>query len=181
MNTAGQITWATVRNDFTSMVNGCGTVAKPLEADRLNIYIVRSITGAYGFCYDPYTFRSPIGIAFRNDGRHWTDMGRDLAHELGHYLGLALLRANPRLMHTDDDPKPGTKKRDLWTLRKVMFSGFPPGGRTDSWAKDPGYGSGKVGVFITVRNLPKERTDNECRRSRTAMLSSKFYKSRLDP
>jgi hypothetical protein len=108
------------------------------------------------------------------------EIGRTLAHEMGHFLGLANAFVNPSFTHSEDDPNAANKKRDIWSLRRLMFGGWPtnPDVRAaDAWAHNNGYGQGNKGSMVSVRNLPADHTDNECANARRHAVSRRFYRN----
>jgi hypothetical protein len=97
-----------------------------------------------------------------------------LAHELGHILNLAAMgHTVSEDAHSDDDPQWNTtvprRRHDLWTRRRLMYymvglnaaDRTGPGGRYAFDGRDAGYGNGRSGHMITIKNLTQDATDNE--------------------
>lgn len=146
-------------------------------ANRLNIYFVREIRTASA---DGSPFYIGFGSSFHR-GCVVSDSTEDLetqahtlAHELGHILNLAGIgHTVPEDAHADDDPQWNAtvtrRRHDLWTRRRLMYymvglnvaDRTGRGGRYAFAGNDVGYGEGRPGHMITIKNLANDRTDNE--------------------
>ena len=167
------------------------------EHDKINVYVVKEINGPavgpYGAARSPIRVRRAppaqrkpgVVIECRQEGALRT--GDTLAHELGHYLGLANNFGNNQLSHSEDDPDAPDvisnvhKKRDVWSIRRLML-GTAPGNLTSHvWAHHVGYSNPAAdpavinGKMVSVRNLPGDKTDDECRNARKRARSRRVY------
>lgn len=103
--------------------------------------------------------------------------GIDLAHELGHFFGLANCLNGNTHVHAEDDPDDSHKKKDIWSIRCLMYGGYPKQDRpSDLWAHNVGYGDGQYGCMLTIRDNPKDATDNEIQNARTRSSEATFYR-----
>jgi hypothetical protein len=179
---AGQITWASVNADFRTINEANDSAGHATEDDKVNLYIVRNIDGALGISYSTRRFNWPnIGIAVRSTGglKNTTpvEIGQTIAHELGHFMGLSDYFVTPPIAHSEDDPNDSNKKTDIWSLKRMMCGSWPASARPgDGWAHNPGYGNNNGGGMISIRNLPADRTDNECALARRHIASADFYR-----
>ena len=181
---AGQITWGSVNQDYRTIMQTNDSAGNATEDDKLNMHVVRNIEGAFGISYSTKKFANwPLaGIAVRSGGGYMNatavEIGRTIAHELGHSMALANYFVDPPHAHTEDDPSVDNKKNDIWSLRRLMFGGWPHSVRAaDAWARNNGYGNNNKGSMISIRNLPADRTDNECYYARRHAASSTFYRN----
>ncbi len=164
-----------LKTEFNKMSNAKDTSNRNTEQNKINLYIVNDMSGAYGITYDAIDFSWPNGIALKKND-NWTKTGIDLAHELGHFIGLADCVTANKCVHAEDDPDDNHKKKDIWSLRRLMYGGWPASDRTEGFAHNVGYGHGQYGCVVSVRNLPQDKPDNELQNGRKHMLSNKFYK-----
>lgn len=179
---AGQITWANVVAEYRTINEANDSAGHATEDDKINLYIVRNIDGALGMSFSTRRYDWPyIGIAVRSTGglKNTTpvEIGQTIAHELGHFMGLSDYFVTPPLAHSEDDPNDSNKKTDIWSLKRMMYGSWPTGARpADGWAHNPGYGNDNGGGMISIRNLPADRTDNECALARRHTASADFYR-----
>ncbi|MCG7851852.1 MAG: peptidoglycan-binding protein [Methanosarcinaceae archaeon] len=178
MNAAGVLSkvGGSSRTEFRKVSNANNDDGGATEEDKINLYIVRDLQGAYGTTYDALDFNWPNGIALKKNNT-WTMTGIDLAHELGHFIGLANCLPPNSCVHAEDDPDKDHKKKDIWSIRRLMYGGWPTVDRPGQpWANDVGYGHGQYGCMVSVRDLPQEKPDNELKNGRKHMKSAKLYK-----
>ena len=98
------------------------------------------------------------------------DSAHVLAHEIGHFLSWANCIGAKKYIHADDDPDAAHKKTDLWSVAKLMYFNL--------FHKRPynlGFGWKKVGIKVTIRNLPSDPTDNEVATGNKWARDAKFY------
>ncbi len=181
---AGQITWASVNQDYRTIMQTNDTDGNATEDDKLNLHVVRHIETAFGISYSTKRYENwpLVGVVVRSSGGYRNtdavDIGRTIAHELGHCMGLANNFVNPPHSHVEDDPSAANKKKDIWSLRRLMCGGWPADVRAgDAWAHNNGYGDRNKGSMMSVRNLPADRTDNECYNARSHAASRSFYRN----
>jgi hypothetical protein len=161
---------------------------------KIGVYFVRAIRkpdpvlnrvqGPFGVTLSP--LRCPnkrIGIVMqdRSEGASAQEQARrtgdTLAHEIGHFLGLANNFGGSTRTHTEDDPAVRSR-HDCWTVRRLMLGTAPDAiaaGRPWAWVNgswnpasvDPGI-RGKIrGNMVSLRHLPQDHTDNECINARS--------------
>ncbi len=160
-------------NDNFTLLMGTNTVAS-----RLNLYFVRGIQAA-----NPGGGAAPNYLGFGSAAEQGmvaadsADLDTSInlvAHELGHILNLSGRRAaDPNAAHSDDDPRWSatvtSRRHDIWTRRRLMYymiglqaaERTGPGGRYAWDATSVGYGEGRTGRMITIKNLNQDLTDNE--------------------
>jgi len=142
---------------------------KLVKQDRICLFIVKDIKKALGVTVAPAYKTSYPSVAIKSAGKTPVEVAIDLAHEFGHYLGLAKLT---KYGHSDDDKvsaaEPDDEKRekkrrsDIWSIRHLLFSAWPSGRRKGaSWAMNVGYGENQYGCLITERKLPQNPCDGE--------------------
>ncbi len=100
----------------------------------------------------------------------------DLAHEIGHFF---------TLWHPEQK-QPPDEREDTWSKRSLMHN-FNEMRRHNPWPRndgdgnpykfrprfdDAGYGTGRRGCFISLKDLPQLTGDNECLTARTTITSS---------
>lgn len=164
------------RTELVSMT----TAVAPLEQDKINVFVVNSIDGANGLTWSPLRFNWPNAVSIaKNAGEHRGNAGPalDLAHEFGHYLGLANNFGATQYSHAEDDPSAANKKHDIYSMRRLMYGGWPGDDRAEGWAHNVGYGHNASGGVVSVRNLPQDKTDNECFGARKQSRSAKRYRN----
>lgn len=164
-------------HEFKKIWDAAYTDATSTDKNVLNIIIVRDIPDAYGLTWSTLRFtQEPYGIVLTKHGNHKTKTGIDMAHEFGHFLGLANNFDGKRFSHSEDDPNSQNKKKDLWSARRVMYGEYIWQKRgSDAWVKNLGYGDKICGCVVSVRDLPKGNTDNELYNGRKRTESDKFY------
>jgi TusA-related sulfurtransferase len=171
---------------------------------KIGVYFVRAIRkpglgpnriqGPFGATHSP--LRCPnrrVGIVMqdRSEGANALEQaqrtGDTLAHEIGHFIGLANNFDNPNRAHTEDDPDAGHPRHDCWTVRRLMLGTAPDviaAGRPWAWVNgywDPNSVDasirGKIrGNMISLRHLPQDHTDNECTNARSRADKSNPYR-----
>ena len=149
---------------------------------RLNIHFVRQIRTASSNgepFYIGFGSSAERGLVVSDTNEDIETQAHTLAHELGHILNLSgIQHAVPQDAHSDDDPQWNTsvprRRHDLWTRRRLMYymvglntaDRIGPGGRYFFAGNDAGYGTGRSGHMITIKNLTNDDTDNEYTDSR---------------
>lgn len=75
----------------------------------------------------------------------------DLGHEIGHFVSLN---------HSDDD-NAGTEtdNKDIWLLRRLMYSLWPPD--SPDYKKNVGYGDKQYGALVSVKKIPGKYQSND--------------------
>ncbi|MBE0617304.1 MAG: hypothetical protein IH608_05185 [Proteobacteria bacterium] len=122
------------------------------SGSRINVYCVRTANEVLGLTYDNDIARpNGYGVVISDNASAY-----DLAHELGHFLDLD--------RHGDEDNAGNSVRSDMWSIRRLMYSVFPPG--APAHRNDVGYGAGQYGALLSVKELPSEQNDNEVHRSR---------------
>ncbi|MBN1578801.1 MAG: peptidoglycan-binding protein [Chitinispirillaceae bacterium] len=163
--------------DFDTVMNTNDTAGNASEQNLINVLFVNKITDAYGITWDAGDFSWPNGIGMMMNPKGITATGIDLAHELGHFFGLANCLNGNSSVHAEDDPDDSHKKKDIWSIRRLMYGGYPkPDRPSDRWAHDVGYGDGRYGCMLTIRNNPKDNNDNEIQNARTRSAEATFYR-----
>jgi hypothetical protein len=147
-------------------------------ANTINAYFVPQIgtggTLGYGFSRpSSVTFGTTnpgIILADRNALGHAPDTmwsGNDLAHEVGHFF---------QLWHPGQREPPNNRE-DTWCRRMLMHN-FNTMGQRAGWRNDVGYGThlgdGRRGCFITMKDVPRITTDEECTTARGAVVSGPY-------
>ena len=149
-------------------------------ANRLNIYFVRQIQAppdpATGVApnYIGFGSSSQVGLVVSDNLGDLETEAHTVSHELGHILTLAGSgHATVNDSHSDDDPRfditVANRRHDLWSRRRLMYYmvGLQAADRTGSGGRysfagtDAGYGEGRSGHMITIKNLTGDPTDNE--------------------
>ena len=155
-------------------------------ANRLNIYFVRGIQAANpggGAAPNYIGFGSSAlgGLVMSDNIGDRETTAHTLSHELGHILTLAQMgHTNTLDSHSDDDPQFSAtvtnRRHDLWSRRRLMYYmvGLQADERTGAGGKyafagtDAGYGAGRSGHLITIKDLANDPTDGEFRPARSA-------------
>lgn len=135
-------------NEFSRIIN-----THP-SGTRINIYCVRTANEVNGLTYDNNIARpNGYGIVIPDVASAY-----DLAHELGHFLNLD--------RHADEDAGGTSIHQDMTSLRRLMYSGWPPA--APPHRNNVGYGAGQYGALLTVKNFPNavEFWDDEIARTR---------------
>lgn len=94
----------------------------------------------------------------RGGGLHLVELAGkyDLGHEIGHFLSLN---------HSDDDNAGNeTDNKDIWLLRRLMYSQWPP--NSPDYKKNVGYGDKQYGALISVKKMAGKYHDNDRELSR---------------
>ncbi|MCX6827051.1 MAG: peptidoglycan-binding protein, partial [candidate division Zixibacteria bacterium] len=126
--------------EFDTIIKANDSAGKASKKTVLNLLIVNGIAGCYGITYDAVDYSWPNGIALCKNPKGNISTGIDLAHELGHYLGLADCFSPAKYIHAEDEPDSNHKKNDIWSIRKLMYGGWPVTDRpADGWAHNVGY------------------------------------------
>jgi hypothetical protein len=73
------------------------------------------------------------------------------------------------MRHADVDDAGTVIHTDMWWIRRLMYSVYPPA--APPHRNDVGYGAGQYGALIAVKNLPSEPRDNETKDARKRALS----------
>ena len=147
------------------------------QARRLNIHFVRQIRTASADgspFYIGFGSSAERGLVVSDTASDIETQAHTLAHELGHILNLSgLSHSVPEDAHSDDDPQwnatVARRRHDLWTRRRLMYYmvGLSAADRTGAGGRyaydgmDTGYGNGRPGHMITIKNLDQDHTDNE--------------------
>jgi hypothetical protein len=153
--------------------------------NRLNIYFVRQIqsppdlTTGVSPNYIGFGSSANLGMVVSDNIGDLETTAHTISHELGHILTLAGSgHASAFDSHSDDDPQfnntVAQRRHDLWTRRRLMYymvglqadERTGPGGRYAFGGTNVGYGNGRSGHMITVKNLSEDPTDNEYTDSR---------------
>jgi hypothetical protein len=168
------------RPEYNSIMNATDITGAATEDDKINLLFVNSIQGAEGITFSALRFPWPNGTAIRESAAGDLMTGINIAHELGHFLGLAnnlpVSMADKR-SHSDDDPDNAHQKADIWAIRRLMYSNWPADTRTaDPWARNVGYGADLSGCMISVRDHANDPTDDECRTARKWAKNAHFYR-----
>jgi len=147
--------------------------------NRLNIYFVRSIQaanpgGGAGPNYVGFGSAHHKGLVVSDNIGDLETEAHTVSHELGHILTLAAMgHTNQYDAHSDDDPQwdatIANRRHDLWSRRRLMYymvglqaaERTGAGGRYDFDGIDVGYGNGRSGHMLTIKNLANDSTDNE--------------------
>jgi hypothetical protein len=172
MQTAGRLSNVPQNNplpEFNEIMNAVDTAGTPSNRNAINLLIVNDIEYSLGFSVETVQFQWPNGIAIRYDPSGVVSTGHAVAHELGHCLSLSNLTAPDHLPgHPDEEPDAEHRKDDLWSFRKLMyyctsivFNTRP----NDTWIGNVGYGDLMPGGLVTVRDLPNEKADDECKKA----------------
>jgi hypothetical protein len=147
--------------------------------NRINIYFVRAIQAANpggGAAPNYIGFGSSHhrGLVIADNIGNVETTAHTISHELGHVLTLAGSgHTDPHDSHSDDDPQWNAtvtrRRHDIWSRRRLMYymvglrasDRTGAGGRYSFDANDVGYGAGRTGHMITIKNLTQDPTDNE--------------------
>ncbi len=122
-------------------------------ANAVNVYFVGAAPEWNGLTYDHDIPRpNGYGIAIADAAS-----ATDTAHELGHFLNLD--------RHSDENATGAIVRRDMWNIRRLMYSVWPPA--TPAHRHDVGYGPNRYGAVISLKDLPREASDGECQRARS--------------
>lgn len=136
----------------------------------------------FGLTWDRTYGSKPYGISVRDEPNASTVLraedstGMMVAHELGHFVGLAHLVDFDKWIHAENDPGADDEKCDIWTLGRLMCGGNTPHRRRERWAQKAGYGRKMCGCLITERNLPQEPTDGEVAKALSEIKSGRIFK-----
>jgi len=144
---------------------------------RLNIHFVHQIRTASADgkpFYIGFGSSAEKGLVVSDTTSDLETQAHTLAHELGHILNLSGVgHSVPEDAHSDDDPQWNTsvpaRRHDLWTRRRLMYYmvGLDAADRTGAGGRyafdgmDAGYGAGRSGHLITIKNLTQDATNNE--------------------
>lgn len=128
-----------------------------VAANTVNVYFAQAAPEFNGLTYDNAVARpNGYGVAIVDIAPPY-----DTAHELGHFLSL--------MRHADVDDAGTVIHTDMWWIRRLMYSVYPPA--APPHRNDVGYGAGQYGALIAVKNLPSEPRDNETKDARKRALS----------
>lgn len=157
--------------------------------EAINVYLVGRLGS--GSTVQGFTRRAAEAHQLRNPGivvaeadaagapRSPFSLASDVAHEIGHFLGLS----HP------ERRSPPLQKEDAWSRRSLMHPHQPLLGR-DPWPRthasgqpyaerprveDVGYGPGNRGCRISLRNVPRLAADGEGVRARRALVQGEVY------
>jgi hypothetical protein len=179
VNPADGILLCPIYGSNTSNENFTRLMATNAVANRLNLHFVPGIQAA-----NPGGGAAPNYIGFGSSAQHGLVISDNigdlettahtLAHELGHILNLCgCQHANQYDSHSDDDPQfvaaVPSRRHDLWSRRRLMYYSVGlnsddrvgAGGRYPFAGTNVGYGAGRSGHMITIKNLSQDPTDNE--------------------
>ena len=139
----------TINVYFVPQIAGPTNAANPTPADNV-------LGSTIGFRRSPATF----GLVLA-DGA----LPSALAHELGHILGLINSATWIHSNAVNDAAFPGTGREvrsDIVTRRRLMYA-YAQISVTGSrpYRNDVGYGSGRAGAMLTVKQLNNDSTDDE--------------------
>jgi hypothetical protein len=181
LTTAGKISdnvaGTLMGTEFDAIMNAKDTANRNIEDTKINVLFVNSIDGAEGITYSAALAPWPNGIAMRESSSGKLMTAINLAHEIGHFLALAQNLKAPKRSHAEDDPNKDNKKKDIWSIRRLMYGLWPSNTRSaDAWARNVGYGKDLSGCMISIRNLPKDPADNECYTARKWSKNGNFYR-----
>jgi hypothetical protein len=169
----------TRRTEF-NLIMGKADNEGPVEDNKVNMLFFNGIDGAEGVTFPACMYPWPNGVAITDSASGALMTGINIAHELGHFLGLSnLLPAThaDRRYHSEDDPDDGHKRKDIWSIRRLMYGDWPSTTRAAApWARNVGYGADLSGCMITARNLKNDCTDDECKRARKWAQDAHFYR-----
>jgi len=154
---------------------------------RLNIHFVRQIrtaTASGAPFYIGFGSSAEKGLVVSDTTSDQETQAHTISHELGHILNLAGIgHSVSEDAHSDDDPQWNTsvpaRRHDLWTRRRLMYymvglntdDRIGTGGRYTFAGNDVGYGAGRSGHMITIKNLTQDATDNEYTDARARQAS----------
>ena len=158
------------RTEFNKIMNAKDSSGNASSKSEVNVFLVYDVEDARGLCWDAKRIKWPNGIVMMEDPEGILVTAWILAHELGHMLGLANYFITPTRAHADDDPDKDHKKKDLWTLARLMYA-FTGHKRPYNL----GFGYKKPAAKISIRNLPSDGTDNEAEHANSWARNSKFY------
>ncbi len=173
LGTAGQLTkngndyW---RTEFKKVMNANDSSGNASKKTEINVFLVENVENARGLAWDAKRIKWPNGIVMMHDPEGVMMSAWILAHELGHMLGLANYFKNPTHAHADDDPNKSNKKKDLWTVARLMYA-FTGHKRPFN----PGFRYKKPGGKLSIRDLPSDPADNEVYHANKWARNSKFY------
>jgi len=184
--------WTESKLIFRNWDQGRGAdPANSAPKDAINLYIVKDIEGAFGSTISRFRTdrHGKTGIILKNRQEGPQRTGDTLAHELGHFLGLANNYGNPKYTHVEDDPDAPTdaiqnthKRRDTWRIRRLMLGTRPDRLTSHGWAYLVGYDGHADsplfnGKMLSLRNLDGDKTDNECLNAYKRSRETKVYYS----
>lgn len=158
------------RTEFNKIMNTNDSSGNASSKSEVNVFVVYDVEDARGLCWDAKRIKWPNGIVMMEDPEGILVSAWILAHELGHMLGLANYFINPTRAHADDDPDKDHKKKDLWTLARLMYA-FTGHSRPYNL----GFGYKKPAAKLSIRNLPSDGTDNEAEHANMWARNAKFY------
>ncbi len=186
----GKATWAAATKSVAASLTTAGAVAEAelddilklglATAGVINAFFVHRLFGTFfGFGFSPASIAS-LGLTrpgiILADGittppvSHTTEFaGNDMAHEVGHFLGLS------HCENVNGDTVPDIT--DTWTRRSLMYHANPFAPATTQRKVD--YGTIGVngqnfqfrGAMITKKDLAQRATDAECARARSNLTS----------
>jgi hypothetical protein len=90
-----------------------------------------------------------------------------LGHEIGHFFGL---------WHPENSPSQATNpaREDIWSRRHLMHN-YANLTQAHNWKDNVGWGNLKPGEFVSIKHLPRLRTDAECTTARGVVGGSGPY------
>jgi hypothetical protein len=127
------------------------------------------LTGSLGHPVDPGVITVDNGVT---SDREQERVGRTLAHEIGHFLGL-------EHCHNRHANNPAL---DTYSRRALMYplSWLDPAHTDPNLANQPrfddaGYGNRVRGCLLTIKDHPQHNTDGECRTCHDTIQNRRWY------
>ncbi len=154
-------------------------------ANRLNLHFVSGIQAAHTGAgaapnYIGFGSSAEHGLVIADNIGDQEYVAHTVAHELGHIVNLAGRgHTNTFDSHSDDEPQfnatVASRRHDLWSRRRLMYYSVNlvadertgTGGRYPFGGINAGYGNGRAGHMITIKNLTQDHTDREYQDART--------------
>jgi len=170
LSKAGRISEAAgFKTEFNKVINTNDDKGNASSKTEINICVVNAIDKYIGLGYDAVDYKWPNGVLttkyLGSLQSAWV-----MAHEIGHFLSLANCIGTKKYIHADDDPSAKNKKKDLWTVAKLMYYAL---GHVRPY--DLGFGYKRSGIKLTIRDLPSDPTDNEVYNANKWARNAKFY------
>ncbi|MEW6411714.1 MAG: peptidoglycan-binding domain-containing protein [Candidatus Zixiibacteriota bacterium] len=168
LGTAGRVS-SPHKTDFDSIINANDDAGNASSKTEINVCVVHSIENYLGLGYDAVDFTWPNGVLSVKHA-NVLESAHVMAHEIGHFLSLANCIGAKKYIHADDDPDSNHKKKDLWSVAKMMYAYV-----NHTRPYNLGFGYKKTGKKVTIRNLPSDPTDNEVYNANKWARDPNFY------